>query len=139
MAIHLLPFAAKLTMGAVTAYITFKGCQATAKKINELLDKRYPNVKFRLNATIVDWSVKLVRSTISSMLAEDKKGEIEKQLQALSVDAWVEVFRRIIKDAFNGGNAPNGTDSEDPSEEELIIDIIAQTACTCLLEKAVAN
>ncbi|GCE59598.1 MAG: hypothetical protein IM507_17030 [Microcystis sp. M20BS1] len=139
MAIHLLPFAAKLTMGAVTAYITFKGCQATAKKINELLDKRYPNVKFRLNATIVDWSVKLVRSTISSMLAEDKKGEIKKQLQALSIDAWVELLRRIIKDAFNGGNAPNGTESEDLSEEELIIDVIASAAYTYFLEEAVAN
>lgn len=138
MAIHLLPFIGKVTLGAVTAYITFKGCEAAAKKINKILDEHYPDVEFRLNATIVDWGVKLVKSTVSSMLAKDKNGEIKKQLETLSSDAFFELIRHFIKDSFNGGDAPNGTDSEDTSEED-IINAIAYGTYTYFMEEALAN
>lgn len=142
MAIHLLPFIGKVTLGVgkvtvgfFTAYITFKGCEAAAKKINKILDEHYPDVEFRLNATIVDWGVKLVKSTVSSMVAEDKKGEVKKQLDNLSNDAFFEFILLLIKDSFNGGNAPNGTDSEDSSEEETVIEAIAYGAYTYFIEQ----
>ncbi|GCL39390.1 hypothetical protein H6F47_01230 [Sphaerospermopsis sp. FACHB-1094] len=142
MAIHLLPFIGKVTLGVgkvtvgfFTAYITIKGCEAAAKKANKILDEHYPQVKFRLNATIVDWGVKLVQSTVSSMVAEDKKGEVKKQIDNLTTDALFELIYRLIKDSFNGGNAPNGTDSKDSSEEETIIEAIAYGAYSYFMEQ----
>ena len=69
------------------------------------------------------------------MLAKDKNGEIKKQLDNLSTDAFFEFIRLLIKDSFNGGNAPNGTDSEDPSEEETVIEAIAYGAYTYFIEQ----
>jgi hypothetical protein len=142
MAIHLLPFigkvtlgVGKVTLGVVTAYITIKGCEAAAKKINKILDEHYPHIEFRLNSTIVDWGVKLVKSTYDLMVAEDKKGEIKKQLDNLSGEALFEFIYRLIKDSFNGDNAPNGTNSEDPSEEETVIEAIAWGVYTYFREQ----
>jgi len=142
MAIHLLPFIGKVTLGVgkvtvgfFTAYITIKGCEAAAKKANKILDEHYPQVKFRLNATVVDWGVKLVQSTVSSMVAKDKKGEVKKQIDNLTTDALFEFIYRPIKDSFNGGNTPDGTDSVDPSEKETFIQAIAYGAYSYFMEQ----
>lgn len=100
MALHLVPVLAKTATTIAGAYVTYHIYKTVANQVNNYLDENHPEIEFRLNAKIIEWGCKLVKSSIETAISQDRTGELKKQFENAGSDVMINLFSAVIAEGF---------------------------------------